>query len=358
MPAKRPRTRWIAATAAAGCAVLTLTSCSSGTGSGAGAAGQSPAPASALTVSAACTAGAKEGTLNFVSRTDPDVFAKEAAVFEQAHPGIKVKYTSATPNGETQQLITEAQARHALSADAVTTDLASAQPLFDQGMISNVAYKQLDIPTNLLLSYHGVNTFRVFRDLLGVGYNTKLVPKSDLPTTWDQLINSKWSGKVIADPRGTYLGVLADVWGQSKTMTWVNQFKSTDKPVVVQGTTDSITKVISGEALLTTSATASAIIQQQKSGAPIAMAYLDVVSSQDKYGVILKGAKHPNAAACFLSWLGSAGGQAAQLKYEFKSNDDLPGVVPAGATTAFVTDPAKQAVVTSTTTAISKLLTP
>jgi iron(III) transport system substrate-binding protein len=329
-----------------------------GCGSDSGAKATSSTDRLSLTAQAACEAGNKEGSVNYASRTDPEVFAKEVASFEKAYPGIKVKYSSTKPTDVTQRIVTELQARHALSFDATTTDLASAAPLFDQKLVRDVDYQKLGISQNLILNHNGVATFRVFRDALGLAYNPKVSQESSLPRTWDELVDPKWKNKVVVDPRGIYLGVLAAAWGEPKTMTWFDKFSRTDQPLVINGTTDSIAKVVSGEALITTSATASAVVEQQKAGAPVAIHYLDVVSSQDKYGVLLKGAQHPNAAACFLSWWGGAEGQAQQLKYEYKANTDVPGNVPSTAQFAFVVKPADQTVVTKVTGQISKLLAP
>jgi iron(III) transport system substrate-binding protein len=354
MSAFGTRNRWVGAFSCAASAALLITGC----GSGSGAKATSSTDRLSLTPQAACDAGNKEGSVNYLSRTDPEVFAKEVASFTKAHPQIKVKYTSMKPSDATQRVITEVQARHALSVDATTTDLTSAAPLFDQKLVHDVDYQKLGISQNLILNNNGVATFRVFRDALGLAYNPKLSQVSSLPRTWDELVDPKWKNKVVVDPRGIYLGVLAAAWGEPKTMTWFKKFRETDKPLVINGTTDSIAKVVSGEAHLTTSATASAVIEQQKAGAPVAIHYLDVVSSQDKYGVLLKGAQHPNAAACFLSWWGSAEGQAQQLKYEYKANTDVPGSVPSTANLAFVVKPADQAVVTKATEEISKILAP
>jgi iron(III) transport system substrate-binding protein len=353
MSALKARIRWVGAFSCAASTALLITGCGSGSG-----AATSSTDRLSLTAQAACEAGNKEGSVNYVSRTDPEVFAKEVAPFEKAHPQIKIKYTSTKPTDVTQRVVIEVQARHPLSVDATTTDLASAAPLFDQKLVRDVDYQTLGISQNLILNHNGVTTFRVFRDALGLAYNPKLSQESSLPRTWDELVDPKWTNKVVVDPRGIYLGVLAAAWDEPKTMTWFNKFMQSDKPLVINGTTDSIAKVVSGEALLTTSATASAVVEQQKAGAPVAIHYLDVVSSQDKYGVLLKGAQHPNAAACFLSWWGSAEGQAQQLKYEYKANTDVPGGVPSTAKFAFVVKPADQAVVTKTTEEISKILAP
>lgn len=360
MSATRIRPYRLIFTACTAAAVVGLAACSSSGGGTASDTSSSSTVASgssaaATGLDAVCAAGAQEGTLNFVSRTDPEVFAEEVKPFEAKYPGIKVAYDSQTPSDETQTLITESQAGHSLSADATIPDLASAQPLFDAGLIDSVDWASLGIPSNLITEYGGVSVFRTFRDLLGIGYNTQQVKKEDLPTTWNELLDPKWSGKVVVDPRGTYVAYLAAAWGQDKTMQWLDKFLGT-KPMILQGTSDSIAKVVSGEALLTTSATASAITEQQKDGAPVDIAYLDVVGSQDKYGMVLKGAEHPNAAKCFLGWWGSAEGQAQQEKYEYKTNTDTGAGMPASATTAFATDQDTQKIITDATDAVSKKL--
>ena len=348
----RSRTTLLGGLAVVLAAPLILAACSSSTPTST----SSSTAALSVTSSAACTAGAKEGTVNYWSKTDPGDFAKEIAPFEKANPKITVKYTSLDPTAATQRIITEVQAGHAIGADAMTSDLASAEPLLKQNLVRDVDYAKLGIGSNLVQTTDGVRVFRVFRDLIGVAYNPKITPKSSLPKTWDALISPTWSGKVIVDPRGVYLGGLAGAWGQTKTMDWFNKFYSADKPIVVQGATASLQQVISGQALLSTSAAASAVLEQQKSGAPVAITYLDAVSSQDKYGILMKGAQHPNAAACFLSWWGSEEGQAQQLAIEYKANTDVPSTVPKGAKLGFVTKPSEQTVVNTTTTAISAVL--
>ncbi len=333
------------------CVTLGVTACGSSKPAGPVASG-----AFAPSTSAACTAGAKEGTLNYWSRTDAADFDKEIAPFRAKYPGIKVNFTSVTPTDATQKIITEVQANHALDVDATSTDFGSSQPLFDQKLVTNVDWSALGVPKNLLLTYGGVGTFRTFRDFLGIGYNPKVVAPVDVPTTWDQLVSSKYSGRVIVDPRGIYLSGLAVAWGESKTTTWFDSLLKTTKPQVVKGATSSIQKVVSGEALFTTSATTSAVTSAKESGTPIAIAYLDLVPSQDKYGVILAKGQHPNAAACFLSWFGSAEGQAQQLKVEFKDNADLPATMPSGATLSVATTVDNQNVQNSVASTMSKAL--
>jgi iron(III) transport system substrate-binding protein len=330
--------------------------CSSSSQSTSAGSGATPGGAFAPNASAACAAGAKEGSLNYWSATDPDTFAKEIAPFKAANPGIKVNFTSVRPTDATQKIITEIQAHHALDVDATSTDLASAQPLFDQKLIMNVDWSALGVPKSLLLNYGGVGTYRTFRDFIGIGYNPKVLAKADLPTSWDQLVNAKYSGRVVVDPRGVYLSGLAIAWGEPKTMTWLNSLIKTAKPQSATGSTAAVQKVVSGEALFATSATGATVADAQSHGAPIDIAYLDVIPSQDKYAALLAKAQHPNAAACFLGWFASAEGQAQQLKAEFKANADQPAAMPPGAQLSVSTTPHDQVVQHDASAAISKAL--
>jgi ABC-type glycerol-3-phosphate transport system substrate-binding protein len=146
------------------CVALLVAGCS-----GAGASNSSGASTRlSATATEACTAAEAEGTLNYWSASDPEQFAKEVTPFQAAHPKIKVVFTSLRPEEVTQRVVTEAQAGQKSSVDATTTDLPSAVPLLDQKLIRDVDYQKLGITSPLIIKTGGVETFRVFRDPLGI----------------------------------------------------------------------------------------------------------------------------------------------------------------------------------------------
>ena len=73
--------------------------------------------------------------------------------------------------------------------------------------------------------------------------------------------------------------------------------------------------------------------------------------------MVLAGAKHPNAAACFLGWFDSPDGQAQQLKYEFKGNATDPTGMPPGAKIASALTEANATTEGDTADAFAKLAT-
>jgi iron(III) transport system substrate-binding protein len=319
-----------------GCATIALAACSSAK-TDTSASGSTPL-AQGSDLATVCKAAESEGKLSFRDTTDTEIFNKEVAGFTAKYPQIKVEFGSQRPQDSVQRIVAEKQARHAIDVDAIAVDMPSAAPMIQQNLIQPVDWAALGVPAGDILTNQGAQFVRTQRIALGLGYNTTKVQASDLPNTWAELVNSKWAGKVIVDPRGEYLSGVGIVWGKNQAVDWYKQLMSTDKPMIVKGATASLEKVISGEALLTTSSHDAEVLEQQSKGAPVAIKYLDVVPTQDHYAIVVKGAAHPNAAACFLGWWVSPdGGQAAQLKYEFKGNDDEPKAVPSTAKLGAIT---------------------
>ncbi len=370
------RGRFVGPAAVAVAAALALSACSSSKSTGSASTpstgGESPAASSggstgssasaapggalSVTLDQACQAGGGEGTLNYWTSTDADVFKQEIEPFQAKYPNIEINYTSLRPADMVQRIIAEVQANHALDVDAIAGDLPSFAPLFDDKLIQPIDWTKLGVAPDVQFQLKGFTTVRTYREVLGLGYNTQLVKESDLPSTWQELINSKWAGKVIVDPRGVYLSGLALGMGKDKAIEWFKSFMSTDKPQIVKGATASMQKVISGEAMLTTSSHDAEATEQQKKGAPVGIKYLDIVPTQDWYALVLKGAAHPNAAACFFGWWTSPDGQAQQLKYEFKENKTTPDGLPAGAKLVAINDPQEAQTATDTATEFAKIM--
>lgn len=352
--ARTNRRRALGALAVGGAAVLALGACSGSHNTNGGGGGTKTF---SLTSSAACDAASKDGGgLNYWTSTDPEVFKQELKPFNAKYPKIKVNYTSLRPADQVQRIVAEVQAHHALDVDAIAGDLPSFAPLFDQKLIQPVDWTKLGEPADIQFKLKGYTTIRTYREVLGLGYNTTKVQPADLPSTWQGLINPKWSRKVIADPRGVYLSGLSLGMGKDKAVAWFKQFLKTDKPMIVKGATASMEKIISGEALLTTSSHDSEVAEQKSKGAPVAIKYLDIVPTQDWYAVVLKGAKHADAAACFFSWWTSPEGQAQQLKYEFKTNETRPSGLPAGAKLVAINDPQQADLATAVADEFAKLM--
>jgi iron(III) transport system substrate-binding protein len=343
---------WTASLLVGVVAASVLTGC----GGGSGGAEASSGPLD-VSLDKACAAAKDEtGRLSYVASTDEAVLAKEIAPFEKKYPQVKVQYTNLRSTDASQRLLVEKQARKDLDFDALSGNIDGFDPLFDADMVRSVKWSSLGIGDNLVLDYKGANAFRNYRLILGLGYNSDRVDEAELPSTWQELVDPKWAGKVIVDPRGQYLGGLALDYGKDKTVSWFQDFMDVDKPLIIQGATASGQKVIAGEALLTTSAADANIREAQAAGAPIAVKYLDVVPTSDYHTIILKDTPRPNMAACFLGWLGGDEGTAQKEKYEFQFNHDRPTEVPSGSNLVLSDTPARLKLQTDTATALAEIM--
>jgi iron(III) transport system substrate-binding protein len=333
------RGRAVSATLATVSAIgLTLTACSSGTGS-AGQATNSAATGAPSTqaansaLSAICQKGVSEGQVDYLTEQDPSIFAKEVKPFESKYPGIKVKVTQLEPQDQVSRVLTEVQAGHTLDADVLAGDQESDLPLFKAGDIQPVDLSPYGVAADLSVTVLGTKVYLTQRVFHGIGYNTQKYKASDIPDTWQGLIDSKLAGKISVDPRGKWIAPLVTDpnWGPTKTYSWYQDLLKTDKPQIVKGVTDSLTKVVSGEVPITTSARSAEVEQLAAGGAPVAIKYLDVVPVDEVIIPMMKGAPHPNAATCFMAWLTGPVSQAQQFKYEFKTNGPTPKGMPSGA---------------------------
>lgn len=333
---------------------MSIVSCEGGTGSSSP---QGSAPVTlASDVASACDLGATEGTLNYVATADPEIFAKEIAPFEKNHPKIKINYTALRPTDAAQRIIAEVQAHHTLDIDGLEGDIAELSPLFARDMIRDVGWSAYGMRSDLVLTVEGVRVFRDYRLPAGVVYNTSELKADEVPDTWDQVVDPKWAGKVVLDPRATFQAALALVQGKKKTVEWFKSFLSVDKPVIKTGNTAGISTVTSGQALMTVGSTVDNFKQQRSGGAPIGMKYLDIVPVSDYYVMIPKDSQHPNAALCFAEWWGGEQGVAQRTKYEFKPNDTVPTGMPPGAKVAAIESPADAELQASVAKTLSKLV--
>jgi ABC-type Fe3+ transport system substrate-binding protein len=286
-------------------------------------------------LSAVCEAGSNEGTLvywNNLENPDPIFEA-----FNSTYPDIQIEPTQLRPDESAQRVLTEAATPAGVQADLIYGGLDVFDPVLDRNLINqNIDWSALGAAEDIQNS----GMVRIYRVAGGLGFNTDSHTAEDLPNTWDELIDAEWAGTVIVDPRGRPFDQLALSWGEETTVDYVNRLKSTVNPVVIEGGTAGMVAVASGEYQITTGARSAETLEQQADGAPIDIKYLDIVPTLDAYHAVLNGAKHPNAAACWVGWVATAGKQIHD-ESEFKSNETVPSSAPEGAEILAIDTPEK-----------------
>jgi len=260
--------------------------------------------------------------------------------FEAAYPGIDVQNLTLSPDEQAQRILTEVTAGRQPSTDLGVGEMNVFKPLLDRGTVdTSIDWAALGVPSEVITPN---NIVRLERVTVGLGYNTEVNSAADLPNTWEDLIDAKWAGRVVVDPRGRPFDSLGLVWGKDATLDYVQRLKDIVQPIVIEGGTAGMVAVIGGEADFTTSGRSESTLEQQAEGAPIALKYLDLIPTLDNNNFPLLGAAHPNAAICFVGWLATAG-QELYNETEFKRNDTIPPDAPADVQVVSVDTPEQAA---------------
>jgi iron(III) transport system substrate-binding protein len=293
-----------------------------------------------------CEAGVAEGTFVYAATIEPDNFARISAPFEERFPGIEIQLQSAREEDYAGQIITTLAAGGEPDIDLIYGSQDGLFPIISRDLL-DTDFDWSSVGADPA-SVHGTNMIRLFVVGLGIAYNTNLGGPEDLPDTWEALIDEKYKGDLVVDPRGNPFDLLAIAWGAEATVDYVTRLSATVEPIVIRGGTAGMTEVIAGGALMTTSGRADSNAELQAESAPIDMHYMDTVPVRILYNGLYKDAKNKNAAACFAGWLATDEGKDAFEAVEFKANEFPPAGVPASATLVFV-DSADDAERTSTT---------
>jgi iron(III) transport system substrate-binding protein len=322
--------------------MLVLGACSSATpaGSPSTAATTSAAPAASGSVQAndlasVCEeASSKEGQLVYWNNfANPDPIFK---AFNDAYPEIKVESLTIRPDDEAQRVLTEAAAGKQVTPDLIFGPQDVLEAVIERDLIkSDVDWNAFGVPKDWV---NDNGMVRLERTLGGLVYNPQTTKPEDLPNTWEEVIDPKWAGKVIVDPRGRPFDRLSPVWGEQKTLDWVTRFVKMVKPVVVEGGTAGMVAVAGGEAVFTTGGRSAETLEQQAKGTPLEIKYLDLIPTYDDQNAVMASARHPLAAQCFAGWIATDGAKIHQ-KTEFKSNETVPPNAPPGATVIVIDTP-------------------
>ena len=129
-------------------------------------------------------------------------------------------------------------------------------------------------------------------------YNTKLVDKSELPTSFEDFATkTKWKGRVAIDGTDTqWLAGIFQFYGEAKARKIVGDLVRNLEPVITDGHLALARQVGAGEYALTLNNFVNLTYAVKMSGAPTDVFALDPVSAHVAQVGISVNAPHPNAA--------------------------------------------------------------
>lgn len=244
----------------------------------------------------------------------PDTATAEAisSAFQEKY-GITATFARTT-SADLAQRYTAEQESGSPSADVI---LPLAGEFFDNAVQKGwvTPLEDLDIPGDpgaSLADERIQNTVPFSAQTYGWAVNTDLVPDSEIPQSWEDLLDPKWKGKIqIPDPSASpnyiaYWKLVADEMG----MDYLGKLK--EQIGRVQGSSTSLTQSLAaGESSIALTAVTAAIAPTIETGAPIKFVNSDPgIVAPTVVGISAK-ADHPNAAKLFTHFLLSDEGVAA-----------------------------------------------
>ncbi|MDH3239108.1 MAG: extracellular solute-binding protein [Alphaproteobacteria bacterium] len=270
-------------------------------------------------VPAAWIAGAKKtGQLRVSGTNRPRDFNRLVAPFSERYPFLKIDYTRGSRNTRVIKPIIAYREGRIITdvVDGLNTGLALFQKA---GALTNLSDlpNRANIPAKFAVGDKPWILARLRYYCLA--YNTKLVKKSELPKTWDDLKNSTalqdrktalWSGV------GAWL---LPLWGE-KGPEWTSQFirdvYGKLKPERRKEGMTALTALTgAGEFKATLAVAAYMVTRVSEKGAPVAFHCPDTVMVNPSVMGLIKGSPNTDAGKLFLNWLLSLEGQLSQYRH-------------------------------------------
>ena len=153
-------------------------------------------------------------------------------------------------------------------------------------------------------------------------YNTRLVPASEAPRTYEALLDPKWKGKMAwsfgpAVGTSLFLTNLRIAWGEDKAMDYFRKLAA--QKVIDYGATARtvVDRVMAGEYALGLNIYAHHPLISKAKGAPVDTVLMDPVPSAAGTALVAKGAPHPYAAMLLIDFLLSKDGQEIMAKSQY-----------------------------------------
>jgi iron(III) transport system substrate-binding protein len=243
-----------------------------------------------------------------------------AEAFKKKYPFLKVEYWRANSRGIITKVTAELRAK-GLVASVIEAGGASQALIKIGALQSFVSPSQAPYPKNVIAAkgYWSATRFNFF----GLGYNTKLVSKADVPKTFEELLDPKWKGKfawIVNSETGSallFISALRKHMGEKKAEAYLAKLAK-QKIVGVSGSARALVdRVVQGEYPMGINIFAHHPIISKRKGASVDTQLLDPVTNSSSSIMFLKAAPHPHAGMMLIDFALSEEGQRVLQKANY-----------------------------------------
>lgn len=237
---------------------------------------------------------------------------------------IKLSYhPSANMTGDVAKVIGRAASGVSPEWDIMIVTDSHHGSLWLRKQHTSYDYKKIGVDPQLIHYDSGAVSFA--NQIILPAYNQKILPGKDVPKRWEDILDSKWKGKIgVPHSVHHFARLAAGPWGEEKTMQFVKKLAALE-PFI--GTPAQMyTRLQLGEILLVSNIQDSFIHQAVRKGAPLAQAHgIEPVPSPAYHVGVLKGAPHPNVGHLAAAFMTTPEAQKLWEKYSGHTSAFLPG---------------------------------
>ena len=250
-------------------------------------------------------AAKREGKVVLYSAMDLPVGEKLGNTFEAQYPGIEVQIERSGSERLFQRIAQEfSSSIHA--ADVITTADASHVISWKQnGWLAPFAPE--DVAKYFPEGYRDPDgmfvTSRIW--LSSIAYNTNLVKASEAPTSFADLLDPKWAGKMVKGHPAYSGTIMTATFQLVREFGWDYLDKLSKQRVMqVQSSTDPPKKLALGERAIMADGNDYNVVMLKEAGQPVEPIYpAEGTPTISGPTAIFANAPHPNAARLFQAWL-------------------------------------------------------
>lgn len=246
----------------------------------------------------------REGSVAWYTGAALSTAERVAAMFEQAHKGIKVEVHRSGSERILQRIMQEAGSGLKIADVFNSSDAGHYVLLKKKGMLAKYAPAGADRFPESFRDPDGIAFgWRAF--LIVMSYNTKLLPSAEAPKVWKDILDPKWKGKLVTAHPGYSGSIASYMLALVKLYGW-DYFKqlAQNKPHLTQSVHDPAQVVASGERVVGANGAEYFIYSQRKKGNPLGIVYpQDGVPLVTTASAIASAAPHPAAARLFTDFI-------------------------------------------------------
>ena len=250
--------------------------------------------------------------------------------FEKKYPFVQIEHYRANSDALAHRIMAEYQAKR-FDIDIVDGTSTTA-PLKKAGYLQRFFSPQLrDYPVQLKDAEGYWAVPNVY--FMTLGYNTNLVKPDEVPRSLNDLLDPKWTGKMIWSTSGgsgapVFIGNVLVTMGQEKGTAYLQKLAKQNIAKSTASNRAVLDMVIAGEYAIAINIFNYHAVISRAAGAPVDWQAIEPVPAQVKTLGLMKNAPHPHASMLLLDFLLSKEGQKLFQELDYlPAHPDVPAKV-------------------------------